>query len=69
MPAEPTRADAHILDLCAGLGRWLDDPPARPSARRRLSEAMGERTLGILSAGLRPAPFVLRTGRPAGFSR
>jgi hypothetical protein len=69
MPAEPTRADAHILDLCADLGRWLDDPRARPSARRRLSEAMGERTFNLISTGLRPAPFVLRTGRPAGFSR
>jgi hypothetical protein len=69
MPADSTRADAHILDLCADLGRWLDDPAARPSARRRLGEAMGERTLNLLSTGLRPAPFTLRTGRQAGFSR
>jgi hypothetical protein len=69
MPAESTRADAHILDLCAGLGRWLDDPSARPSARRRLAEAMGERAFTLVSTGLRPTPFVLRTGRPAGFGR
>jgi hypothetical protein len=69
MPADSDRADAHILDLCSAFERWLDDPPARQSARGRLAEALGDGTFRLLQQGLTRSSFSFRGGAPSPLTR
>lgn len=62
MPADVERAEAHILDLCSALGRWLDDPGGRPSATGRLCDALDDHTLDMLKHGLVSHPYQFRGG-------
>ena len=56
------RGDERLLELCAGLERWLDE--RRPPADVRLRRALGESTFGLLVGGLRARrPAVLLVSR------
>jgi hypothetical protein len=60
MAADVERAEAHILDLCNALGRWLDDPGGRKTANGRLCEALDGHTLDMLKHGLGAHPYQFR---------
>jgi hypothetical protein len=62
MPVDSDRADAHLLELCTLFEGWLEEPPARPSARARLAEALGDGTFRLLQQGLERPRFRFRGG-------